>query len=198
MRLVGTSWPRPKYFLVRPNQTKPNSVNPYYIIWLLRVTNFEQFCFNLDWTRQISTNGQPMKRFYPVITFSFIILSQNKRVIKTPQKTWIKNKFYSKLKFPNGCFCLPTPAYEATPHLSITYVSSVDFQMEIKIICHCSFRSQTTQILLRVSLMFCRRWPKSENTRAELLFRPLDLLFWRVRYLRCCGLLTPLLTPRQP
>ena len=195
MRLVGTSWPRPKYFLVRPNQTK------FSQSLLHHMTTKGYKCWTIlfvDWTRQISTNGQPMKRFYPVITFSFIILSQNKRVIKTPQKTWIKNKLYSKLKFPNGCFCLPTPAYEATPHLSITYMSSVEFQMEIKIICHCSFRSQTTQILLRVSLMFCRRWPKSENTRAELLFRPLDLLFWRVRYLRCRGLLTPLLTPRQP
>ena len=46
----------------------------------------------------------------------------------------------------NGCICLPS---HTAPQLnfSLTYRRSVEFQMEIKIICRRGFASQTTQIV---------------------------------------------------
>ena len=47
----------------------------------------------------------------------------------------------------NACICLPS---HKALHLnfSITYNRSVEFQMEIKIICRRGFGSQTTQIVV--------------------------------------------------
>ena len=69
--------------------------------------------------------------------------------------------------------CLPS---HTAPHFnfSITCKRSVDFQMEIKIICRRGFGSQTTQIV-GISRC-CFAW----NARAELLFYQLDLLFLHV------------------
>ena len=55
--------------------------------------------------------------------------------------------------FKNGCIYFPS---HTAPHLnfSITYKRSVEFQMEIKIICRRGFGSQTTQIVVNSRCCF--------------------------------------------
>ena len=47
-----------------------------------------------------------------------------------------------------ACLYLFLPQEQICLNFSLTYVSSFQFQMEIKIVCHCGFHSQTTQILV--------------------------------------------------
>ena len=77
-----------------------------------------------------------------------------------------------------------SPSHTA-PHLnfSITYKRSVEFQMEIKIICRRGFGLQTTQFVVISRCFFAweaEKCIKFSNARAALLFCQLNLLFFHV------------------
>ena len=178
MRLVWTSWPRAKYFLVRQNQTKFSQSLLHHM-----TTKSYKFWTILFQLRLDATNGRQRTTNKTILFcnnfFLYYFESGRESHQDTAEDVDLKINFTLSLNLANGCLCLLTPAYDATPHSSITYVRSVEFQMEIKIICYCSFRSQTTQILV-ISPMFCRRLPKFENTRAELMTGALPSLPWSV------------------